>query len=83
MSLNEREELEQLADVEPRVVFETQPGSRLLSHPDRNAEGLAARGLNGVGGRGTLAAFPDPQGLAGKGMKRVVDPDASSIRILL
>ena len=81
--LDEREEFEQLADVEPWAVFEMEPGGRLLSHPDGNVESLAARGLQGVGGRGTLAAFTDPQGLASEGMKRVVDPDASSIRILL
>ena len=83
MSLDEREQLDQLAHVKPRAVFEMELGDGLLSHPDGNVERLAARGLQGVRGRGPLAAFPDPQGLASEGMKGVVDPDASSTRILL
>ena len=37
----QRNELEQLADVEPRAAFEMEPGGRLLSHPDGNVETLA------------------------------------------
>ena len=81
--VDQRDELEQLADVEPRVVFEMEPGGRLLSHPDGNVETLTGRGLQGVGGGRSLAAFPDPQSLAGEGVKRVVDPDASITRSLL
>ena len=80
---DQRDELEQLADVEPRVVFEMQPGGRLLSHPHGNVETFAARGLQGVGGGWSLAAFTDPQRLPGEGMKRVVDPDAPGTRSLL
>jgi len=36
-----RDELEQLANVEPRAVFETELGGRLLSHPNGNVETLA------------------------------------------
>ncbi len=80
---DQRDEPEKLADVEPRAVFEMELGGRLLSHPDGNVETLAVRGLQGVGRGWSLAAFPDPKGLAGEGMKRVVDPGASIIRILL
>ncbi len=80
---DERDELEQLADVESRAVFEMELGGRLLSHPDGHVETLAARGLQVVGWGWSLAAFPDPQRLAGEGMKRVVDPDASITRSLL
>jgi hypothetical protein len=82
-SFDQRDELEQLADVKSRAVFEMELGGRLLSHPDGNVESLAVRGLQGVGGRGPLAAFPDLQRLAGEGMKRVVDPGASITRSLL
>ena len=61
VSLDEREELEQLADVQPRATFEMERGGRLLGHPDGNVEALAARGLQRVGGWWPLAAFPDPQ----------------------
>ena len=81
--VDQRDELEQLANVEPRVVFEMKPGGRLLSHPDGNVETLAARGLQVVGRGWSLTALPDPQRLAGEGMKWVVDPGASIIRILL
>jgi len=40
--LEERDDLKQLADVEPRAVFEMEPCGRLLCHPDRNVETLAA-----------------------------------------
>jgi len=80
---DERDELEQLADVEPRAVFEMEPGGRLVSHPDGNVETLTARGLQGERGGRSLAAFPDPQSLAGEGMKRVVDPDTPITRSLL
>ena len=83
VSLDEREELKQLADVQPRAAFELELGGRLLSHPDGNAEALAVRSLQGVGGRWPLAAFPDPQGLVGQGVKTVVDPNASITRSLL
>jgi hypothetical protein len=81
--VDERDELEQLADVEPRTVFEMELGGRLLSHPDGNVETLAARGLQNVGRGWSLAAFPDPQRSAGEGMKRVVDPNAPITRSLL
>ena len=81
--VNQCDELEQLADVEPRAVFEMEPGGRLVSHPDRNVETLAGRGLQGVGGGRSLAAFPGPQSLACEGVKRVVDPDAPITRSLL
>ncbi len=81
--LDQRDELEQLADVEPRAVFEMELGGRLLSHPDGHVETLAARALQGVGGGWSLAAFSDPQRPAGEGMKRVVDPDAPITSILL
>ena len=76
-------ELEQLADVQPRAAFEMEPGGGLLGHPDGNVETLAVRGFQGVGWGWPLAAFPDPQRLAGEGVKWVVDPDASITRILL
>jgi hypothetical protein len=81
--LEQRDELEQLANVEPRAVFEMEPGGRLVSHPDGNVETLAGRGLQGIGGGRSLAAFPDPQSLACEGVKRVVDPDAPITRSLL
>ena len=81
--LDERGEPEQPADVEPRGVFEMELGGRLLCHPDGNVETLAAWGFQGVGRGWSLAALPDPQRLAGEGMKRVVDPDASITRSLL
>ena len=81
--VDERDELEQLADVEPRAVFEMEPGGRLVSHPDGNVETLAGRGLQGVGGGRSLAALPDPQSLACEGVKRVVDPDTPITRSLL
>jgi hypothetical protein len=81
--VDERDELEQLADVEPRAVFEMEPGGRLVSHPDGNVETLAGRGLQGVGGGWPFTAFTDPQRLTGEGMKRIVDPNASITRILL
>ena len=80
---DQHDELEQLADVEPRAVFEMQLGGRLLSHPDWNVETLAARGLQGVGGGWPFTAFTDPQRLPGEGMKRIVDPDAPGTRSLL
>ncbi len=80
---DERDELEQLTDVEPRAVFEMELDGPLLSHPDGNVETLAARGLQGVGRGWSLTPFPDPQRLAGQGMKGVVDPDASITRSLL
>jgi hypothetical protein len=83
VSLDEREELEQLADVQPRPVFEVDLGGRLLGHPDGNVEALATRGLQRVGGRWSPAALPDRQRLAGQGVKTVVDPDASITRSLL
>ncbi len=79
---DERDEREQLADVEPRAVFEMELGGRLLSHPDGNVETLAARGLQRVGRGWSLAALSDPQRLAGEGVKRVVDPDAPITRSL-
>ena len=39
--VNQCDELEQLVDVEPRAVFEMEPGGRLVSHPDGNVETLA------------------------------------------
>ena len=69
--------------MEPWAVFEMEPGRSLLSHPDGNVETLAARGLQCVGRGWSLAAFPDPQSLAGEGVKGVVDPDASITRSLL
>ena len=78
-----RHELEQLANVEPRAVFEAELGGRLLSHPHGNVETLAVRAFQGVGRGWSLAAFPDPQRLAGEGVKRVGDPDASIARSLL
>ena len=83
VSFDEREELEQLADVQPRAAFEMELGGRLLGHPDGDVEALAARCLQGVGGRWSLAAFPDPQRLVGQGVKAVVDPNASITRSLL
>jgi hypothetical protein len=80
---DQRDDLEQLADVEPRAVVQTELGGCLLSHPDWNVETLAARGLQGVGGRWSLAAFTDLQRLTGEGMKWVVDPDAPGTRSLL
>jgi hypothetical protein len=80
---DERDELEQLVDVEPRAALEMELGGRLLSHPDGNVETFAVWGLQGVGRRWSLAAFSDPKRLAGQGMKRVVDPDASITRSLL
>jgi len=80
---DEREELEQLPGVQPRAVLEMELGGRLLSHPHGDVETFAARGLQRVGRRWPLAAFPDPQRLAGEGMKPVVDPDASITRSLL
>jgi hypothetical protein len=41
-SVDERGELKQLADVDPRAVFEMELGDRLLCHPDGNVETLAA-----------------------------------------
>ena len=82
-SLDEREELEQLAGVQPWATFETKLGGRLLSHPDGNVEALAARGLQGVGGWWPLPAFPDPQRMVRQGVKTVVDPNASITRSLL
>ena len=39
--VDQSDELEQLADVEPRAVFEMELRGRLLGHPDGNAETLA------------------------------------------
>ena len=83
LPVDQRDELEQLADVEPRAAFEMELGGRLLSHPDGNVETLAVWTLQRVGRGWSLAAFPDPQRLAGEGVKRVVDPDASITRSLL
>jgi len=41
LPVDQRDELEQLADVEPRAAFEAELGGRLLSHPDGNVETLA------------------------------------------
>ena len=81
--VDERHELKQLPDVEPRAVLEMELGGCFLSHPDGNVETLAACGLQSVGRGWSLAALPDPQRPAGEGMKRVMDPDASITRSLL
>lgn len=39
---DQRDDLEQLADVEPRTVLQMELGGRLLSHPDGNVETFAA-----------------------------------------
>ena len=41
LPVDQRDELEQLADVKPRAAFEMELGGRLLSHPDGNVETLA------------------------------------------
>ncbi len=78
-----RHQLEQLANVEPRAVFEAELGGRLLGHPHGNVETLASWGFQGIGRGWSLAAFPDPQELAGEGVKRVENLDASITRSLL
>jgi len=80
---DECDELQQRADVEPRMVRKPEPGARLLRHPHGNVDALAAQALQGVGSRWPLAAFSHPKTLASEGMEAVVDPDASITRSLL
>jgi hypothetical protein len=81
--LDESDELEQRAELKPRIVYNLEFGARLLRHPDGNVDALAARGLQGVGGGWPLTALSDPETLAGEGMEAVVDPDATITGSLL